>query len=203
MDAIETLKQLLTCNSRYTTLGDETLLGIRCVTCFSPSPLPISAPEVPAKPGNKLKQVFSIHYTPASPPSKSTKNRENIEEMEENEAFCPLCSWHFPAIFSSDDRQRHISLKTCQMDKADYRKLLSEVRKMATRLEKEPILTTEDAEMSRKYRDLKNCPKCKKGMEGFWGQFKKRHMEECREGDREVIIGRFTSLANINSCLPY
>lgn len=188
MDAIETLKLLLTRNSRYTTLGNETLLGIRRVAYFPPSVLPISVPEGPEKPGNKLKQVFSIQYNPASPPSKSTKSRENIEEIEENGAFCPLCSWHFPAIFSSEDKQRHISLKTCQMDKADYRKLLSEVRKMANRLEKEPILTCEDAEMSRKYRDLKCCPKCKKGMEGFWGQFKKRHMEECREGERDIIM---------------
>lgn len=190
MDDIETLKQLLTRNSRYTSLGNETLLGIRRVTYFPPSVLPTFVPEVPTKPGNKPKQqVFSVHYSPASPPSTS-KNRENIHEIEENAAFCPLCNWHFPAIFTSEDIQRHISLKTCQIDKSDYRKLLSEVRKMANRLEKEPILMVEDAEMSRKYRDLRVCPKCKRGMEGVWGQFKMKHVEECGGGERDVIMIR-------------
>lgn len=172
MNALDTLRQLLTRGSLYTSLGNESLLRIRQVPYF------------PAQ-SDRAKQVFSIHYESASPPSKSVSAGKS-DEVAENADFgeiCPICKWHFPAIYSEADRQRHISLQTCQTDKAEHKKLQSEVKKMSQRLEKEPIFLSEDTELSRKYREMRTCPKCSKQMEGFWGQLKKRHLEEC--GKRE------------------
>jgi len=183
MNAIETLRQLLTRGSLYTSLGNESLLRIRQVPYFP-------APSEPlAKQVSKAKRVFSIHYESASPPSKSASG-DNCEEMTESAdlgEMCPACGWRFPAIYSVEDRKRHISLQTCQTDKAEYKKLQSEVKKMSQRLEKEPVSLSEDAEMSRKYKEMRVCPKCCKRIEGFWGQLKKRHLEECGKGAHRSV----------------
>lgn len=96
---------------------------------------------------------------------------------------CKVCDWKFPLLYGLGDKQRHAALarlRECHKDILAYRRIRGDIKRLYARLDQEPVMISENLLLKMRYSSVTICPFCGKQLEGYWGQFKKQHLDSCK-----------------------
>lgn len=99
------------------------------------------------------------------------------------EQRCKVCGWTFPFLYSTEDKLRHAALarlRECPKDILAYRRVRGEIKRMQARLAREQTCFAEDLLLKVRYGSVKLCPYCGEKLADHWGQFKKMHLDCCK-----------------------
>lgn len=100
------------------------------------------------------------------------------------EERCKVCGWRYPLLYGLGDQQRHAALarlRECHKDILAYRRIRGDIKRLYARLDREPVMISEDLLMKMRYSSVTLCAFCGKQLEGYWGQFKKQHLDSCKD----------------------
>ena len=180
------LKRILTTGSVLRHPGSEKLLTISLIT------RKLDCAELNLQDLGVISAYYVEEITPANGNSQNSPvdsiicsyQTELLPVIGVIEECCKVCGWRYPLLYGLGDKQRHAALarlRECHKDILAYRRIRGDIKRLYARLDREPVMISEDLLLKMRYSSVTICAFCGKQLEGYWGQFKKQHLDSCKD----------------------